>query len=54
MVSGEYKVTMVKINKSHVLPLCHFILTAHDVTKTNLLAIDSIVHRYVSIQEHAG
>ena len=27
---------------------CHpLILTVHDVTKTNLLALDSIVHRYV-------
>ena len=45
LVRGEYK---VKIYKNYLLPsACRFILMVHDVTKTNLLALDSIVHRYV-------
>ena len=33
--------------KNYLLPSCRFLLTVHDITKTNLLALDSIVHRYL-------
>ena len=44
LVRGEYK---VKIYKNYLLPSCRFILTVQNVTKTNLLALDSTVHRNV-------
>ena len=33
--------------KNYLLPSCRFILTVHDITKTNLLALDSLAHRYM-------
>jgi hypothetical protein len=44
LVRGEFK---VKIYKNYLLPSCRFILTVHDLTKTHLLALDSIVHKYI-------
>ena len=44
LVRGEYK---VKIYKNYLLPSCRFILTVHDLTKTHLHALDSIVHKYL-------
>ena len=44
LVRGEFK---VKNHKNYLLPSCCFILTVHDITKTNLLILNSIVHKYI-------
>lgn len=44
LVRGEYK---IEIYKKYLLPASRFLLTVHEISKTNLTKLDSLSHRYL-------
>ena len=44
LVRGEFK---IQIYKKYLLPASRFLLTVHELTKTNLGKLDSLTHKYL-------
>ena len=46
LIRGEYK---IEIYKKYLLPASRFLLTVHELSKTNLTKLDALTHRYLKL-----